>query len=153
MRLRPHRRNLVVWSLSAGPADKYGAPTFAHLARTGRIRRWIRTSALLAVIGLMRAAHTMRTRWRLTLLLAGGVLTIVGGMLSSGVVLLPGLLILLMAMLIGSDPAKAFVYNVDGTRLSATVGTPIHCAEQTSRQVNHRGGVPPGHPTAEIRAR
>ena len=64
MRLRPHRRNLVVWSPSVGLADKYGAPRFTRLARTRRIRRCIRTGALLTVIGLMRLARTVRTRWR-----------------------------------------------------------------------------------------
>ena len=60
MRLRPHRRNLVVWSSSG----RYGAQTFTRLARTGRIRRCIRTGALLTVIGLMRLGRAEGTRWR-----------------------------------------------------------------------------------------
>jgi hypothetical protein len=64
MRLRPHRRNLVVWSPSVGPADRYGAPRLTRLASIRRIRRCIRTGALLTVIGLMRPARTVRTRWR-----------------------------------------------------------------------------------------
>jgi hypothetical protein len=63
MSLRPRRRNLVVWSSCLNPADGYGAP-FTRLARTRRIRRCIRTAALLTVIGLMRPARTVRTRWR-----------------------------------------------------------------------------------------
>src|SRR5215471_1634851 len=72
MKLRAYRRNLVVWRPPVGPDDRYGGP---RLARTMRIRRWIRTGALLMVIGL-------RPRWRP--LLAGGVLTVVGVMLRSG---------------------------------------------------------------------
>src|SRR5262249_28373124 len=92
MRLRAHRRNLAVWSPSVGPADRHGAPRLTQLARTRRIRRCIRTGALLTVIGLMRLAGGVRPRWRP--LLAGTVLTVVGVMLRSGAwgaVLLPGL--------------------------------------------------------------
>lgn len=103
MRLRSHRRDLVVWSQSAGPVDRYGTPRFTRLARTGPIRRCIRTGGLLAVIGLMRlAAHP---RWRTVL--AGGVFTVVGVILRSspgGVILLPGLLLLLYAPLIPASP-------------------------------------------------
>jgi hypothetical protein len=60
MRLRPHRRNLVAWS----PSDRYGPPRLTWPARSRPIRRGIRTGALLAVIGLMRLARTVRTRWR-----------------------------------------------------------------------------------------
>ena len=63
MRLPPYRRNLVIWSPAAAPARGYGAPQFTALARGRRIRRCIRTGALLAVIGLMRAARVVRTRW------------------------------------------------------------------------------------------
>ena len=103
MRLRSHRRDLVVWNQSAGPVDRHGAPSFARPAGTGPIRRCVRTSGLLAVIGLMRLA--MRPRWRTVL--AGGVLTIAGVILRSGpggVVLLPGLLFLLYAPLIPAGP-------------------------------------------------
>jgi len=103
MRLRSHRRDLVVWSQSADPAGRYGASGFTRLARTGPIRRFIRTGGLLAVIGLMRLA--VRPRWRTVL--AGGVLTIVGVILRSGpggVVLLPGLLFLFYAPLIPASP-------------------------------------------------
>ena len=47
MRLRAHRRNMVLWSQSASSIGRYSAPPFA---RTRRIRRWIRTGALLAVV-------------------------------------------------------------------------------------------------------
>ena len=106
MRLRAHRRSLAVWSPSVGPADRYGAP---KLARTRRIRRCFRTSALVTVVGLMHLARGVRPRWRP--LLAGGVLTVVGVVLRSGAggavvfaVVLPGLWLLVYAVLMPASP-------------------------------------------------
>jgi hypothetical protein len=102
MRLRRHRRNLVVWSQSAGLAGRYGAPPFT---RTRRIRRWIRTGVLLTVVGLMPLARAVRARW--WPLLAGGVLTVVGVVLRGGpggVVLLPGLVFLASAPFVPASP-------------------------------------------------
>ena len=48
-------------------AGRYGAPPFT---RRRRIRRWIRTGALLTVVGLRPLARAVRARWRP--LLAGG---------------------------------------------------------------------------------
>ncbi len=105
MRLRSHRRNLVVFSQSADPAGRYGAPRFMGPARTGRIRRFLRTGVLLTVIGLMPLALAVRARWRPVL--AGVVLTVVGVMYRDdpvGVVLLPGLLFLFSTPLIPASP-------------------------------------------------
>ena len=112
MRLRPHRRNLVVWSQSASSADRYGG---LRPARTRRIRRWIRIGALLVVLSLTRLAGPVRGRWQP--LLAGGVLTAVGvtnidG--PGGLVLLPGLWLLLTAPLVLASP------KADRVRCSAT---------------------------------
>jgi hypothetical protein len=107
MRLRPHRRNLVVWSSSA-PTVGRDALRFVRPAGSGRIRRWIRTGGLLAVIGLLRLAAAARPRWRP--LLAGTVLTVAGVILrrgAAGVVLLPGLLFLMIALLTPGDPEAA----------------------------------------------
>ena len=56
MHMRSLRWNLVVWKPSAGPADPYGAPRFAHLAWTVRAH-WqpigLSAGALLMVAGLM----------------------------------------------------------------------------------------------------
>jgi hypothetical protein len=109
MRLRSRRRNLVVWSSSSRPADRYGAPRSRRTARTRRIHRWIRIGALFAVIGLMRLPSAVRTRWRPMLMLAGGVLTAAGVILSSGVTFFPGLLVLLFTLLIPSDSPAVFV--------------------------------------------
>ena len=104
MRLRAHRRNLVASSPAVGSADRYGAPGLPRLARTRRIHWFIRTGALLTVIGLRRLARAMRPRWRP--LLAGGVLTVVGLMLRSGAwgaVILPGIWFLGSALLMPAN--------------------------------------------------
>jgi uncharacterized membrane protein len=104
MRLRAHRRNLVVWSPSVGSADRYSTPRFTRLARTRRIHRWIHTGALLMIIGVMRLARAARPRWRP--LLAGGLLTGFGVVAAVvwGLVLLPGLLFFLSAALVPARP-------------------------------------------------
>ena len=85
MRLRSHQRNLVVWRQSASSAGRSGAPPFT---RTRRTRRWIRTGALLTIVGLTPLARAGRARW--WLLLPVAVLTVAGVMLHAyvGVVLL-----------------------------------------------------------------
>ena len=96
MRLRTRRRNLV-WSPSAGPVGRYGAP---RLTPARRIRRFFRIGALLTVIGLMRLARGVRPRWRP--LLAGVVLTVAGFMLRGslwGMVIMGGLWFLIYALL------------------------------------------------------
>ena len=100
MRLRPHRRNLVVWSQSASSADRRCG---LRLARTSRIRRWTRVGALLVVLSLTRLVGPVRGRWRPVL--AGGVLTAVGITMRDGpggLVLLPGLWFLLTAPLVSA---------------------------------------------------
>ena len=102
MRLRPHQRNLMIRSSSVGPAGRYGAPPFT---RTKPIRRWIRTGALLTVVGLRPLARAVRARWRP--LLAGAVLTVIGVIWldgPGGMVLLPGLWFLLSAPLNPGQP-------------------------------------------------
>jgi hypothetical protein len=89
MRLRADRRNLVMWSLSVDPAGAHNAPGLTRPARTRRIRRCLRTATLFTVIGLMRPARGVRFRWRP--LLAGAVLTVLGVMLRSDVVIGAGL--------------------------------------------------------------
>jgi hypothetical protein len=123
MRLRRRRRSLVMWSSYAGPPGRYGAPRFTPPARSRRIRRWIRNGALLAVIGVIRLATTARGRW----LLAGGVLTVVGLILRNGagsVVLLPGLMFLLFALLTPSGPREARIQHSELERELATYSTP-----------------------------
>ena len=101
MRLRSHRRNLVVWSPSV-PAGNFGAP---RLARPRRTRWWRRTGAQRTVIGAMRLVRTVRTHWRPVLAATGALLMIVGIVLPSGMTLVPGMLVLLFALLKGAGPS------------------------------------------------
>jgi hypothetical protein len=80
MRLRAHRRSLMVWSLSVGPADRHGALRFT------------------------RPALAVRPRWPLP---AGMVLAAVSGMLLSGAwraLLVLGHLFLWSALVIPASP-------------------------------------------------
>ena len=68
----------------------------------------MRTGALLAILGVMRLAAVVRPRWRP--LLAGVVLTTAGVMLrdgAAGIVMIPGMLFLLSALLTPADPVAA----------------------------------------------
>ena len=64
MRLPAQRRDLVVWSPSASPADRHDAPRLTRHARTRRIHRFIRTGALVTVIGLRSLARAARRHRR-----------------------------------------------------------------------------------------
>ncbi len=108
MRLRRHRRNLVVWSSSACPPDRGRGLWFSRPVRSRRIPRWLRTGGLLAVIGLIRLAAAVRPRWRP--LTAGVVLTVTGVVLRSGtagIVMIPGMLFLISALLAPVGPVAA----------------------------------------------
>ena len=125
MRQRSHRRNLVMWSQSAGSAGRYGAPPFT---RRRPIRRWIRTGALLIVVGLMPLARAVRARWRP--LLAGGVLTVVGVMWldgPAGMVLLPGLWLLFSAPL---NPASPKADRMRRAEVELELGVYSHPAQR-----------------------
>jgi hypothetical protein len=50
---------------------------------------------------MMRSARAARARWRALFLLAGAVLTVMGVVLASGAILIPGILLLLAALLHG----------------------------------------------------
>ena len=97
MRLRPHRRNLVVFSSAVHPADRHDSWPNKRPARTGRIRRLIRIGILVTVIAV-------RPRWRP--LLAGTALTVLGFVDRQGpgaVLIIPGLMSLWGALLISGD--------------------------------------------------
>ncbi len=107
MRPRWHRKNLVVWSSSAGAVGRPGVPVRRRIRRG--LRRRIRTGALVAIIGLIRLARIVRARPGLAFLLAGAVLAVAGNMLPSGVVLIAGMLVFLRgaAVLLGvSEPRR-----------------------------------------------
>jgi hypothetical protein len=105
MRLRPRRRNLVVWSPSAIPVD--ASPGLGRLrgTRPGRARRirWrLRIGALLMVIGVLRLTRTARSRWEPLSLLAGTLLTLIGLLLPVAAgAFFPGLLVITAVLLKG----------------------------------------------------
>ena len=125
MRLRPYRRDLVIWSPSACRAERGRGLWFTRSTRPRRIRRRIRTLGLLAAIGLIRLGAAARPRWRP--LLAGTVLTVAGIVLRSGapgIVMIPGMLSLLSALLVPVDPVTAGPRRRELERELAAYSTP-----------------------------
>ncbi len=122
MMLRPHRRNLVVWTQSACPGGGYRP---LRVTRARRIRRRIRIGVLLTVFGLMSVSRPIRARWRPVL--AGVVLTVVGVILrngSGGIVLLPGLFFLVSVPLTPGRPGKDNIRRSQLERELALYSTP-----------------------------
>jgi hypothetical protein len=78
MRMRPYRRNLVVWSSSFGPADRYSAPRSPRIARPGPIR-WLIWMVL--------------THRRPVLLITGALLIVIWMVLPSTMAFVPGMLV------------------------------------------------------------
>ena len=99
MRLRPRRGKLVIWSSSGVPG---GGSRAWRPVRPRRIRWWLRTGALLALVGVVRLARTMRTRWEPVSLLTGATLTVIGFEVpAASVTFLLGLLVMVVALLRG----------------------------------------------------
>jgi len=106
MRLRSRRRTTVAWSSSSGHVARHGVHTVTtRSTRAGRIRWWVRTGVLLAIIGVLSVARTARTHPRPAISLAGTAVTLAGLTLSSRAVLVAGFLVLFLAMFLPSDPA------------------------------------------------
>ena len=103
MRLRLHRRTLVVWSPRAIAAGKYGRPTRMRPTRIRRIRRRLRTGALLTVIGFLWFARAVRAHWEPLFLLAGVLLMVGGYILPVIGVFFPGLLVVTITLLKGNS--------------------------------------------------
>jgi hypothetical protein len=79
---------------------------------------------LLTVIGLMRLARAAQADWRL---IAGGVLTVVGVVLRSGpvgVVMIPGMLFLVVAVLAPASPKPARTRRAELERELGAYSTP-----------------------------
>jgi hypothetical protein len=87
MSLRSHRRSLLLWKQST-PAGK---PRAARSVRPRRLRRWLRTAALLSVIGIRRFA---RPRWQPIFLVTGAFVLVIGLMLRNSVAVVSGLLVM-----------------------------------------------------------
>jgi hypothetical protein len=101
MALRSRRRNLIAWTSSGGPAGlrRFGRP---RLSRMSRIRWWLRTGALLTVIGILRLARGARTCWEPVCFVAGLLLAVTGFALpGAGGIFLLGVLVLIVTLLKG----------------------------------------------------
>ena len=98
MRLRAHRRTVVVWSST-------GSPAFTRPRRLRRMRRLIRMVRVLTAIGLLSLARVVRPRWQP--LLPGVACTVAGVILRHtgwGPVLLAGLLLLAYSLFVPGTP-------------------------------------------------
>jgi uncharacterized membrane protein YdcZ (DUF606 family) len=96
MSLRPRRGNLVIWSSSDRQSWAW------RPARSPRIRWWLRTGALLALMGLVRLARSTRTRWEAICLVAGATITVIGyEVRAASVAFLVGILVLVVTLLKG----------------------------------------------------
>jgi len=85
----------------------------------------MRTGVLFAILGVMRVAAAARPRWRP--LLAGVVLTTAGIVLrggAPGIVMIPGMLSLLSALLVPVDPVTAGPRRRELERELAAYSTP-----------------------------
>ena len=105
MRLRPHRRTLVVWSSTANAAGRSRGISRRSAARPPRIRRirwWFRTGTLLAILGVLGLARTARARWEPVLLLVGALIATAGFAIPAiGWAFFLGLLALIVTLLTG----------------------------------------------------
>lgn len=144
MRLRRHRRNVVIWSSSGQLAGRHGAlryRRYSRSARTGQLRRYIRIAVLLAVIAV-------RPRWRP--LLAGTILLVIGivdrhG--SAAVALIPGLLLLWHSLLIPADTDADHARRAQLERELAAFSTPAQRCDLEATLDRYPDGI-----THEIRA-
>lgn len=141
MRLRRHRRNVVVWRSSAHSADSYAAPQYGRRARGGgRIRRYIRIGVLLTVIAV-------RPRWRP--LLAGMAFIVIGVIQRDnavGVILVPGLLLLWQSVLIPANPDADRERRAQLERELAAFSTPAQRRDLEATLARYPDGI-----TGEIR--
>jgi hypothetical protein len=90
MKLRSHRRNLLLSDLTT-PAGESRA---TRRVRPRRIGWWLRTGALLSVIGIRRFARTARTCWQPIFLVTGALALVIGLMLRSSVAFVLGMLVM-----------------------------------------------------------
>jgi hypothetical protein len=106
MRMRSHRRNLAERNADAARAGRSADQRAIRLARSGRIRWWLRAGVLLMVIGVMRLARIIRARWRPVFLLIGAMLIVIGVTLASLPAFFFGPLVVLFAMPKGPGPSN-----------------------------------------------
>ena len=90
MRLRSHRRDLLLSSLSA-TVDRSRVTRPEGLRR---LRWWLRTGAVLSVVGVRRFARAARTRQQPIFLIIGALVLVIGLVLRSSVAVISGLLVI-----------------------------------------------------------
>ena len=86
MKLQSNRRNLL-----ANLSTLAGESRATRPVRAWRFRWWLRTGALLSVIGIRRLA---RTRWQPIFLVTGALVFVIGLMLRSSVAFVSGMLMM-----------------------------------------------------------
>ena len=121
MWLRPKRRNIVLYRSSARRTVRY---RLLRPTRAQRIGRLARMGALFAILGVVRLSSFGRRRWPLV---AGIILTAAGVALragSGGVLLLPGLMLLLVAVLSPPLPPADRTRRCELERELAAYSTP-----------------------------
>jgi hypothetical protein len=141
MRLRRHRRNVVIWSSPGQLAGRNGIVRYRPPTRAAQLRRCIRIGALLAVIAV-------RPRWRP--LLAGMVLTVAGYVLRGGVVsviAIPGLMLLWQALMTPASTGADRQRRAQLERELAAFSTPAQRCDLQATLDRYPDGM-----TGEIRA-
>jgi hypothetical protein len=76
----------------------------------------IGSAAPVSAAGTARLTRIMRTRWQAMIVLAGVLLTIIGVVLPSGAVLVPGLLVVLFAVFCPATRADSQLGHKPGGR-------------------------------------
>jgi hypothetical protein len=109
-----------VWSSTAAPAGRSRAGprrSVARPARLTRIRWWLRTGALLTILGALRLARTARVRWEPVCLLAGFLIAVTGFALpAGGAIFMLGVLVLIVTLLKGLSTQQRRRHPVGSTR-------------------------------------
>jgi hypothetical protein len=90
VRLRSRRGDLLLPNLSA-PAGK---PRATRPVRARRLRYWLRTGALLSVIGIRRLALAARTRSQPIFLVTGALVLVIGLTMRSSVAVVLGMIVM-----------------------------------------------------------
>ena len=83
------------------PGRQGRCPRPARRTRIGRIRWWLRTGALLAILGVLWLARAARSHWEPVFLVAGAVVTVAGVVQSAAGAFFLGLLVLIVTLLKG----------------------------------------------------
>jgi hypothetical protein len=109
-----------VWSSTVAPAGRSRAGPWrrvARPARLSRIRWWLRTGALLTILGALRLARSARVRWEPVCLLAGFLIAVTGFALpAGGAIFMLGVLVLIVTLLKGLSTQQRRRHPASSTR-------------------------------------